>query len=193
MQLKLTSPPEKTPVSLTEAKLHLRVEHAADDTLITALIAAATTELDGRFGRLRRAILTQTWDMYECGFPNCCKWELPMPPLQQVVSVKYYDGFNVQQTLDAVNYEVITADFVGYIKLKPGRSWPATYEREDAVDVQFKCGFGDDLDDQQAPLKAAILLRIGDLYVNRGDNAAPGANAMAIESLVAPFRLVTVV
>lgn len=192
MQLTLTTPPADTPVSLTEAKLHLRVEHAVDDTLITALIAAATNELDGRTGRLRRAILTQTWDMFECGFPICRKWELPMPPLQQVVFVKYYDALNVQQTFDAANYDVITNDFVGYIKLKPGKSWLPTYERDDAVDVQFKCGFGDALDDQTALLKAALLLRIGDLYINRGDNAAPGANAMAIDSLISPFRLVTV-
>ena len=191
MQLVLTTPADAKPVTIDEAKLHLRVEHTADDTLITALIATATEQLDGRYGRLRRAILTQTWDLFECGFPVCRKWELPMPPLQQVVFVKYYDASNVQQTFDAENYDVITNAFAGYIKLKPGKSWPATYERDDAVDIQFKCGFGD-ADACPAPLKAAILLRIGDLYVNRGDYGKAGANDDTIERLIAPYRLVTV-
>lgn len=192
MQLKLTTAPAVMPVTLDEAKLHLRVEHIADDTLITALIATAVERLDGRFGLLRRGIITQTWDMFQRGFPIMRKLELPMPPLQSVVSVNYYDGSNVQQTFDPANYVVITNEFVGYIKLKLGMSWPLTYERDDAVDVQFICGFGDDGDSCPAPLKAAILLTIGDLYMNRGDNAAPGANADAVDRLVSPYRLVKV-
>jgi uncharacterized phiE125 gp8 family phage protein len=200
MQLKLTTAAAVQPVTIDEAKLHLRVEHDADNTLITALIATAVEQLDGRYGRLRRAILTQTWDMFECGFPICRKWELPMPPLQQVVSVKYYDASNVQQTFGAENYDVITNAFVGYIKLKPGMSWPPTYQRDDAVDIQFKCGFGDDGSACPAPIKAAILLTVGYLYANRGDagenpafaSQTRGAAEDAIDRLIGPYRLVTV-
>ena len=41
MALVLVTPPATQPVSLTEAKLHLRVSDTTEDTLITALIAAA--------------------------------------------------------------------------------------------------------------------------------------------------------
>lgn len=38
------------PVSLDEAKLFLRVSHDAEDTLVTTLIAAAKTRLEGELG-----------------------------------------------------------------------------------------------------------------------------------------------
>lgn len=192
MLLALKTAPAETPVSLTEAKLHLRVEHSADDSLITALIATAVAKLDGRYGRLRRALVTQTWEISYPGFPVCRTVELPMPPLQTVNSIKYFDADNVQQTFDVANYDVVNTDLFGRVKLKPGKSWVPTYERDDAVTINFTCGFGDAAA-CPAPIKAAILLMVGDLYVNRGDNSAPGKSDETIERLIAPYRLVTVV
>lgn len=64
------------PVSLTEAKLFLRVEHEAEDALIQALIDAARTRVEGETGLtldstspapLRLAILMLTLRAYERG------------------------------------------------------------------------------------------------------------------------------
>lgn len=41
MPLQLLTPPTAEPVSLVEAKLHLRVDFNDDDALITSLITAA--------------------------------------------------------------------------------------------------------------------------------------------------------
>ena len=41
MSWSVTTPPTDEPVTLDEAKLHLRADDTTDDTLITALIQAA--------------------------------------------------------------------------------------------------------------------------------------------------------
>jgi hypothetical protein len=55
--LRLVTLPNKSVLTHDEAKAHLRV----DDTLITALIAAATARLDGRDGILGRCLRSETW------------------------------------------------------------------------------------------------------------------------------------
>ena len=67
------------PVSLTEAKLFLRVEHEAEDGLIQTLIDAARVRVEGDVGLtltstspapLRLAILTLALRAYERGDPE---------------------------------------------------------------------------------------------------------------------------
>lgn len=73
------------PVSLTEAKLFLRVEHEAEDGLIQTLIDAARTRVEGEVGLsltstspapLRLAILMLSLRAYERG-----ESEMPLAPV----------------------------------------------------------------------------------------------------------------
>ena len=57
----LVSAPVLIPVTLDEAKAHLKVDHDDEDALIGSLIAAAVGYLDGWRGILGRAIMPQTW------------------------------------------------------------------------------------------------------------------------------------
>ena len=183
--------PAATPVSLSELKAHLRIEHSADDTLLGALLATAVAEIDGRDGYLRRAIVTQTWETFYSRFPACRRIVLPMPPLRSVAFIKYYDGANVEQTFDAANYEVVNEGVDGYIMLQANASWPATYEREKAVTARFECGYGDAAA-TPANIKHAILLRCGELYHYRGDGEGSPALSPSVKSLLNPSRLVSV-
>ncbi|HWW11309.1 MAG TPA: head-tail connector protein [Brevundimonas sp.] len=74
------------PVSLTEAKLFLRVEHGAEDGLIQTLIDAARARVEGDVGLtltstspapLRLAVLMLTLRAYERG-----ETEMPIQPVE---------------------------------------------------------------------------------------------------------------
>lgn len=177
MYLSLVTAPAAPLLSLSEAKQHLRVEHTFDDALIRALVATVEAHIAGRDGYLGRALLTQTWDFKLPWFPACHDIDLPFPPLQSVTHVKYYDGDDVEQTFSSAAYAVHTASDVGYIKLKKGYGWPGSYVRDDAVTIRIVCGYGG-ADDVPAPIKAAALILLGELYTTRGDSADGGKVAM---------------
>jgi len=93
MRLKLKTAPSVEPVTLDQAKLHLRVDSSDDNTLITALITTAR-QLAER--ETKRAFITQTWELHlDRALPEV---EIPKPPLQSVDSIKAIS--TVQSTVD---------------------------------------------------------------------------------------------
>lgn len=187
MLLSLHTAPTEKPVSLTEAKAHLRVEHALDDAYITAAIDAATAEIDGRDGMLRRSLCTQTWDYFLSYFPIHRRICLPFPPVQSIVHVKYFNEANVEQTFAPENYEVVTVAEQAYISLAYNASWPGTYDREQAVNIRYVAGYGAAAD-VPANIRSAILIRVGELYANRGDDEWAGDMSAPVKRLLAPSR-----
>src|SRR6185369_8190715 len=92
--LYLIAAPESAVVSLDDMKEHLRVDadNTDDDDVIDAFTAATTQHLDGRDGLLGRALIDQTWELRLSWFPCYGLLRLPLPPLIEVVSVKYIDA-----------------------------------------------------------------------------------------------------
>lgn len=192
MHLTLITAPAALPVTVAEAKAHLRVDHSIEDTLIENLIKVATAELDGRQGLLRRALITQTWDMQLLTFPFVQRIELPFPPLQSVTYIKYLDDDGVEQTLSTDVYEVVKTGEAAYIRRRRDQLWPVTFEDTDlGVTVRFVCGYGGTSASVPENIRAAMLLRIGELYNFRGDGDAPARGpGAAIDRLLAGSRRV---
>lgn len=164
MTIKRVSGPSVDPVSLSEAKLHLRVDGADEDSLITGLIGAAVALVDGE-GDLGRAMVTQTWAQWVQQAPGVVR--LMMGPFQSLTSVEYYDSDNVLQTATLTDFEVrLSGDFVT-VRPKSGFSWPQAYAREDAIKLTYVAGFGDSATDVPQTIRQAILLMVGHWYENR--------------------------
>ena len=186
MIVKSVTLPSEEPVSLDEARAHLRLESGEDDYL-SDLIAAARRHCESFQGR---AYVTQTWDLYLDAFPGGCI-KVPLPPLQSVTFIKYKDSCGVLQTLGTYDYVVDAYSEPGLIFLAYGKSWPSTYPEANAVQIRFVAGYGA-ASDVPPEIKQAILLKIADLYENRGDEQAGTRMEDAVESLLWPDRIVPV-
>jgi len=159
-----TTPPAIEPVTLAEAKAHLRVDSSDEDTLIGGLVAAAVSHLDGQ-GVLGRAMITQSWATWVRNSPSVVT--LPVGPFQSLTSVEYYDSENALQTSDVANYEVrLAGDFVT-VQPKSGFAWPGAYSRPDAIKITYAAGYGDAAADVPQSIRQAILLLVGHWYENR--------------------------
>lgn len=184
MALRLITAPAIEPISLAEAKAHCRIDHNDDDATVTFLIDVATEYLDATAGWLGVALITQTWELVVDAFPTptpaacrpCCfqitpsgtpaaAIELPWPPLQSVMSVKYVDVNGLQQTMPPSEYMVDNVSKPGWVV--PLTTWPATKATANAVEIRFVAGFGDDATDVPATIRIAILLLVGHWYENR--------------------------
>lgn len=179
-----TLAPANMPVSLAEAKAHLRVEHDDQDDLITAQIRAATAWLDGYAGILGRALVTQTWRQDFVGFADYLA--LPISPVIAIVSIGYFDVGNVQQMLDPGLYDLFADARGAHVVLRPGQSWPASFRRADAVSVTFTAGYGAAADVPE-PICQAILLIVQRLF-DGADAEIDVSIERTVHALIAPYR-----
>lgn len=195
MWLKQTEAPELYPVSRAEAKAHLRVpaSNTDSDTFIDALIIAATQHLEGRFGVLNRALITQAWeyrlDAFPCGLGSQARIELPLPPLQTVDAIKYLGTTGVLTTLSPSAYTVSAEHLVGRVRPAYGLTWPVALPEPESVRIEFTAGYGDAAAAVPMPLRQAMLLLIGHWWLNReAVGQAGGPHALAVEALTLPYR-----
>lgn len=163
MSLALVVNPGIEPISLDEAKLHLRVDSADEDALITTLIKAARQQAEHELGR---ALITQTWELRLDAFPSS-EIRLAMPTVRSIESIKYLDAMGAEQTVPSADYALDAATTPGWVLLASGASWPSTYDGANAVRVRFTAGYGTAGTDVPANVIAWMLLQIGALYKQR--------------------------
>lgn len=176
MPLTLVTAPAAEPVTLAEAKAHLRVTDANSDALIAGLVSAAVSHLDGAGGILGRALVRQTWTLTLADFPGVCgRIVLPLPPLASVGSVTYVDSAGATQTLASSKYQVVVnGTQPGWIRPVHDESWPDVQEDTDeAVTVTFVAGYApgsgspvDHAESVPTAAKQAILLLVRHWYDN---------------------------
>lgn len=187
MGLQLVTPPTQEPLSLNEAKAHLRVTEPDDDGLITGYILAARGWAEGH---IRSGIMTQTWDYtldYEwplverngyCGY----RIELPLRPVQSVTYVHYVDENGTTQTLSSTLYTVHIKGPVAYIEKAYDASWPSVRWVPDAITVRFVCGYANQLVPDE--IRTAIMLKVEALYDRCDEKSCVQSTA---EMLLDPF------
>jgi uncharacterized phiE125 gp8 family phage protein len=165
---KATVKPTFEPISISEAKEWLKIhpEVVDDDSLIRSLISSARVWAEANTGQ---ALISQTIEQVWDWMPANRVFELSVPPLISVTSVKYLDTNGTYQTWSATNY---TADlFSSRVVVKASVSLPTTSEineRPNVWKVTYTAGNATALA-VDGNIKTAMLLQIAMMYENRED------------------------
>lgn len=177
-------------VDLLTAKLHLRVDHDDEDSLISSLLATAEAHVESVTGR---TLLKRQHTLSLHTFHVRCDGLilLPLPPLQSVDQIQYVDGNGDTRTLDPSAYQVDAYSTPARLLPAPGEYWPVVRTQFGAVTITYTAGYGDSGDDVPEPIRQAILLLLGHWFENR---EATGLGTMspvpiAVDSLLSPYKV----
>lgn len=162
MSLQLVTPPAGEPVSLAEAKLHLRVDGGEDDLLIGSLITAARQAAETI---THRQFITARWKLVMDAFAGQAVL-IHKSPLISVVAVEYLDMAGLVQTMPPSHYTVDAASEPARLTPIFGQTWPPTLPQIGAVSVTFDAGYGV-AGAVPEGIKSWIKLRVGSLYAHR--------------------------
>lgn len=164
MALKLITAPTLLAVSLAEAKAHLRQDASDDDSLITALVSAATEACETELGG--RVILPQVWELTLDAFPSA--FTLTRIPVASVTSLTYNDATGSAIVLASSAYALDVADDFGpaYVVPAYAATWPATRDQVNAVALRYTAGYANAAAVPES-IKAWIKLQVGAMYENR--------------------------
>lgn len=195
MAYKITVPATVEPLTLDEARTHLRVEaygsplEHPDDTYISSCITVAR-EFCEQY--LERALAQQTIEMALDNFPDQ-SIELPLAPTNSITSVKYYDTSDVEQTVLTTVYSLDDYSEPNWLTLKVNQRWPVTNQGANNVKILMTVGYLPA--NVPTPIKAAMLLIVGNLYENRQQdllgNTRISFNSLplGVYNLLQPYRL----
>lgn len=159
MRLELSAAPGEEPITLAQAKTHLRVDHSDHDSLITTLIAAARRMAEER---LARRLITQTWIAYFDDFAD----ELllsGLSPVASITDVKYLAAADGALTvLDPSVYQLIKTAPAKLVEAYD-QTWPDARCVPEAVRVTAVCGYGAAAAVPE-PIVQWMLIAIGTMY-----------------------------
>ena len=182
-----TTDPATEVVTVPEMDNFLRgdsVLDSVDGELLTSLITSAR-EYAEEF--TRRAFITQTWTLFMDRWPQTkdpLGWwdgvregsitmgqansiELPIGPLQSVISISTFDDDNTETTFNAANYFLNTAGTPGEVILNTGATWPVFTRNRNGVKVVYVCGYGNNATDVPSSLRTAVKMLAAHWYENR--------------------------
>lgn len=182
----LVSGPVAEPVTREAAKAHARIDGAAEDERVDALIAAARAEVENRTGR---ALMAQSWRIVRDAIPRGGVVRLAPAPVISVDALTLYGADGSPTVASADEYEVDLASSPGRLVLKSGRFWGV--RAMNGIEIDLTCGYGD-ADMVPAPLKQAVLMLTAYWFEQREAavvGAVAGDVANGVAALVAPYRM----
>lgn len=179
-------------ITLAEAKVHLHVDGSDEDSLITALVSAATAHLDGWSGILGRCLVMQTWRQDFDAF--CPRLRLPLIAASITELRAFAEGDDTGSVVTASNFELLEDALGSYVRFVDDYSFPGSVRETRGVRVTFTAGYGAASAVPKA-IKQAMLLLVGHWYENRSAVSIGNVASdlpFAVKAMIEPYRRIGV-
>ncbi len=187
--LERVSAPAVEPLSLAEARLHLRLDTDAEDGLVAALILAARQMVEAHLGR---ALIRQGLRLWLDRWPPGRRAvDLPRPPLVEVTAVTGFDEDGTPAILDPGLWLADRVATPGRLVLRAGTAAPSMGRCVNGISVDYTAGYGEAGADVPEPIRRGMALLVGHLFESReagGEGVRP--LPLGVEALWAPYRVV---
>jgi uncharacterized phiE125 gp8 family phage protein len=184
MTLIQTTPPALEPVSLAEAKAHLRLDTTADDLLVAGLITAARQHIEKS---MQIALISQSLSLFLDAWPALQNpIALPKAPILQLLAVRTFARDDTPTSLRLSEFEVDRGP-PPRIAMRSSATPSSALRRLNAIEIAFTAGFGTSPNDVPQPIRHALLHLMAHLYEHRGLPSADAA-APVTEALLTPWR-----
>lgn len=153
MALVLTSGPAVEPVTLDDAKAHLRIDGAAEDVLLSSLILTSRLHVEAALGL---ALIHQTWRLVLDRWPLCGTIDVRIAPLQAVSAIHVKTSTETSVLVPPTNYLVDLASKPRIVLNNSGVVVPRLAAA--GIEIDLLAGFGATAASVPAPLKHAVLM-----------------------------------
>lgn len=181
----VTTPPVSEPLSLTDAKAHLRVTDTAEDALITAYIVAARKWIEQYTHRsIPSQVLTARFDQFPYDSYDIL---LPQSPAQSITSINYIDTEGNSQLWASDQYTLDAASVPARLSPEYNVTWPSTRQVNNAVTVVYTAGYTTVPED----IVHALKLIVGSMYSIREGECPQQTYTpdMGVRRLLANYRV----
>ena len=179
----LVAGPAVEPVTLAEAKAHLRLDAPDEDALIVSLTAAARQTLEHA---TRRAFIAQTWCARLDCWPAGRMVMLPLAPVLAVGAVRVRPASGPALALGPALYSVISGADPEHLVV--GADAPQPGIARGGIEIEASYGFGAAPADVPGPIRLAIHRLVAFWFERRGDEAGADRGLPGdVQALVAPF------
>lgn len=181
--LTLVKKGDLSPVSLSQIKTHLRLDHSDEDEYLIQLIETATQLVEAYLGR---SLMRQTWELLwqkSCDTParltpqhaKPTRIALKFPPFIQIIHLESMLENN--QLIPIKRYEIDVMHDMPFLVIG------SIYEK---VRVVYESGYGGYPHDVPGPIRQAIMATVTEYYENRGVVSVPTNNY--VQGLLQPYR-----
>ena len=205
--LKVTTEPTIEPISIEEAKEHLRLDDDVDDIPVKTFIKASRLWAEKYTGR---AFITRTVQQYldstasvldplyegmrtgieTRAYSNYI--ELAASPAISVTSINYYNDSDTQSTWATSNYYVDTITDLGRIYLRDGGTFPTDLRAANGLEINYTAGYGASRSDIPDDIRLAMLQYMTFAYEHRGEQegGTPPMPPKILSTLLNPYKII---